>query len=168
MARALHDVNRVATLIAVDSATGLTPTPLEVDSSTGELLVKMSSDIEIGAVEIKDATTDNRVTVTASGTLRVDGSGATYDVTGTVTTGEDSVSNARYYTNHLDDFTTANITYVGQEDVDGVWRIIKIDETSNFPVFTYATITNNVTLTDYATAWAARTTATYNTYNAAF
>jgi len=42
MAISRRDEQRVPTLIAVDSATGLIPTPLEVDSSSGELLVKPS------------------------------------------------------------------------------------------------------------------------------
>lgn len=75
---------------------------------------------------------------------------------------------SKYATNHLDDYTTTNVTYIGQEDKDGAWKIIKIDETGNFPVFTFASVSNNPTLTTYALAWAARTTATYNVYSTAF
>lgn len=78
------------------------------------------------------------------------------------------VSDSKYVTNHLDDYTTTGVTYVGQEDASGVWKIIKIDESGNFPVFTFAGITNNAALTDYATAWAARTTATYGAYSGVF
>lgn len=75
----------------------------------------------------------------------------------------------RYSVNHMDDFTTANVTYIGKEDKTDNWVIMKMDESGNFPVFTYATITNNPSLTDYAMAWAVRaTTATYSTYGAAF
>jgi hypothetical protein len=73
-----------------------------------------------------------------------------------------------FSTNHLDDYTTTSVTYIGQEDASGVWKMIKIDETGTFPVFTYASIANNPTLTTYSTAWTARTTATYNIYSTAF
>lgn len=75
---------------------------------------------------------------------------------------------SKYATNHLDDYTTASTTYVGQEDLDGNWKLTKIDETGNFPVYTYASLANNSSLTTYALAWAARTTATYGIYSAAF
>lgn len=75
---------------------------------------------------------------------------------------------SKYATNHLDDYTTTSVTYVGQEDKDGVWKIIKIDETGNFPVFTFASITNNPTLTTYTLAWAGRVAATYGAYATAF
>jgi hypothetical protein len=74
----------------------------------------------------------------------------------------------RFKTNAIDDYTTTNVTYICKEDKDGVWYICKIDETGNFPVFTYASITNNPTLTTYTLAYAARTTATYNIYETAF
>jgi hypothetical protein len=73
-----------------------------------------------------------------------------------------------YATNHFDDYTTTSVTYIGQETSTGLWKIIKIDETGNFPVFTYASLNNNPTLTTYALAWAARVTATYNIYEIAF
>lgn len=170
MAQARRDENRVPTLIG-ESALGTTPINVYVDPTTHELYVKASisaGDIQIGAVEIKDGTTDNRATVNGFGALIVDGSGATQPISGTITTGVDSVMDGKFYTNHLDDYTTSNVTYIGQEDKTGTWRMIKIDETGNFPVFTYATLVNNVTLSDYATAWAARTTATYNIYETAF
>lgn len=44
-----------------------------------------TSDIEIGAVEIKDGTTDNRTSVSAAGALKVDNSGVTQPVSGTIT-----------------------------------------------------------------------------------
>jgi len=69
MTRARRDVNRVPTLIGVAESDGETPTLLEVDATTGELLVKasVSSDVEIGAVEIKNSTDDTRATVGANG-----------------------------------------------------------------------------------------------------
>lgn len=127
-----------------------------------------TGDIQIGAIEIKDATTDIRAIVNGFGYLMVDGSGATQPISGTITTGVDSVIDSKFYTNHIDDYTTSNVTYFGQENKDGTWRIIKIDETGNFPVFTYATVTNNPTLTSYTLAWNGRVTATYNIYATAF
>jgi hypothetical protein len=77
-------------------------------------------------------------------------------------------TDSRFKTNAIDDYTTTNVTYICKEDSSGVWYICKIDETGNFPVFTYASITNNPTLTTYTLAYAARTTATYNIYETAF
>lgn len=54
--------------------------PLPVDAS----ISLSSSDIEIGAVEIKNATTDDRATVSAAGALKVDNSAVTQPVSGTV------------------------------------------------------------------------------------
>jgi len=65
MAQAARDQNRVPTLIGVDEATGLVPTAVEV-STGGEMLVKLSSDLEIGAVEIKNAASDVRALVVAA------------------------------------------------------------------------------------------------------
>jgi uncharacterized protein (DUF302 family) len=70
-----------------------------------------------------------------------------------------------YKTQALDDYTTTNVTYVCKMKADGTWLFTKIDETGNFPTFTYANVSNNATLTDYATAYAARTTATYGLLN---
>ncbi len=47
--------------------------------------VSMSSDIEIGAVELKNGTDDTRATITAGNALKVDGSAVTQPVSGTVT-----------------------------------------------------------------------------------
>ena len=47
--------------------------------------VSMSSDIEIGAVELKNGTDDTRAEVTAGNALKVDGSAVTQPVSGTVT-----------------------------------------------------------------------------------
>jgi hypothetical protein len=48
---------------------------------------------------------------------------------------------------------------------DGTWLFLKLDETGSFLTITYANISNNPALTDYATAYAARTTATYGLLN---
>jgi hypothetical protein len=54
-------------------------------SATNPLPVTISSDIQIGAVEIKNGTDDTRATVTAANALKVDGSAVTQPVSGTVT-----------------------------------------------------------------------------------
>jgi hypothetical protein len=77
-------------------------------------------------------------------------------------------TDSKWNTNHLDDYSVTNITYIGQETTAGVWKMIKIDETGNFPVFTYASVSNNALLTTYTLAWAARTTATFDVYSTAF
>lgn len=60
------------------------------------------------------------------------------------------------------------VTYVGKTDPGGTWLVMKIDTTSG-TVIRYATAMNNATVTDYATAWAARaTTLVYGTYDEAF
>jgi hypothetical protein len=74
----------------------------------------------------------------------------------------------QYNTNHIDDYTTASVTYICQEDKDGAWLIKKIDETGNYPVFTYATITNNPTVATYTDAFTSRVTLTYELFNQAF
>lgn len=66
------------------------------------------------------------------------------------------------------DPATSTVTYVGQEDKDGVYIITKIDTSSGTEI-TYATITNNPTVTSYANAWAARaSTLVFNYYSTAF
>lgn len=75
---------------------------------------------------------------------------------------------SNYEVNHVDDYTTTSVTYVGKEDRDGVWWIMKIDESGNFPVITHATVTNNASLTSYSAAWTARVTATYGVFSTAF
>jgi len=69
MAQAVHDENRVTTIIGVDSLSFTTPEKVAVDATTHEMLVKASlnQDVEIGAVEIKDATSDTRAAVGANG-----------------------------------------------------------------------------------------------------
>lgn len=152
MAQSKRDENRITTLIGVSELDTTTPTLVAVDPTTNRLLVDASidtSDIEIGAVEIKNSTDDTRATVNANG-LAISSLSLNFGV------------------NHLDDYTTTSVTYVGKEDKDGVWWIIKIDETGNFPVFTHATVTNNPTLTSYTLAWTSRVTATYNVFATAF
>lgn len=91
------------------------------------------------------------------------------------TTGNTSVGNIdlntefmKFQANDVDDYTTTNVTYVGLETKAGTWMIKKLDETGNFLTINYASVTNNALLTDYTTAWAARTTATYADFSSAF
>ena len=56
--------------------------PVAISSATVTL---DASDVEIGAVELKNATTDDRATISAAGALKVDGSAAVQPVSGTVT-----------------------------------------------------------------------------------
>jgi exopolysaccharide biosynthesis protein len=74
---------------------------------------------------------------------------------------------SQYSTNAIDE-ASATVTYIGKEDKDGNWYVLKID-TSSGTVFTYATITNNPTqTTGYADAWADRATLTYDIFSVAF
>lgn len=101
--------------------------------------VSMSSDIEIGAVELKNGTDDTRATVTAGNALKVDGSGVTQPVSGSVTAiaqpgvdiGDVTVNN-----------TTANPVSV-QPPLSGYLNV-SIDQTGNnnaVDVLTMPTIT---------------------------
>jgi len=70
MTQAKRDTNRVTTLIGVDKDDAITPRNVAVDAATGEMLVQTTitaGDIQIGAVEIKDATTDTRAVVGSLG-----------------------------------------------------------------------------------------------------
>lgn len=71
-----------------------------------------------------------------------------------------------YGTNNIDE-ASATVTYIGKEDADGAWYIMKID-TSSGTAFTYATVSNNPTLTSYTLAWAGRAAATYAAYSSSF
>src|SRR4030043_133072 len=56
MGKAARDVNRVPTLIGVSSADGKTPVLLEVDSDTGQLLVKadLTSELQVIQTIVRD------------------------------------------------------------------------------------------------------------------
>lgn len=68
--------------------------------------VSMSSDIEIGAVELKNGTDDTRATVTAGNALKVDGSGVTQPVSGTVTANLGTLNGAATAANQQTDALT--------------------------------------------------------------
>lgn len=75
---------------------------------------------------------------------------------------------ARFATNNIDE-ADASTTYIGKEAAGGMWLIQKIAVSGNVTTYTFATQTNNPSVTDYATAWAARaTTLVFGTYSEAF
>ena len=84
-------------LIGVSEAT---PLPV-VGEVTGNLTLE-ASDIQIGAVEIKNATTDDRLVISAAGAAKVDGSGVTQPIsaaslplpTGAATAANQTTANA--------------------------------------------------------------------------
>jgi len=72
---------------------------------------------------------------------------------------------SEYITQALDDYTTTSVTYICKMKADGAWLFTKIDETGNFPTFTFANVSNNATMTTYLLAYASRTTLTYENIN---
>ena len=68
---------------------------------------------------------------------------------------------AEYTVNDIDNYTNANITYIGMEDKDGRWIVVKIDSSTGI-VVRYASQKNNPSITDYTTAWNNRTTLNYD------
>ena len=72
--------------------------------------VSMSSDIEIGAVELKNGTDDTRATITAGNALKVDGSAVTQPVSGTVTATPTGTQNVDVTANTIGLATSANQT----------------------------------------------------------
>ena len=71
-----------------------------------------------------------------------------------------------YSTNNIDE-ASSTITYIGKEDRDGNWIVMKIDTSSGTSI-SYATKINNSSYADYSSAWAARTSLTYENYSQAF
>jgi hypothetical protein len=74
---------------------------------------------------------------------------------------------SRFGTNAIDE-ADASTTYIGKEDVDGVWLIQKISVSGTVTTYTFATITNNSGVTSYSSAWTDRASLTYGTYAEAF
>jgi hypothetical protein len=98
-----------------------------VEDGSGDVAVRTAivvEDIEIGSVEIKNATTDDRVTVIkpgAEGALIVE---------------------KIHFAERVDDYTTSNVTYIGKAATGSltsaaVWQIRKIDVTTGM-VLTWA------------------------------
>jgi len=98
-----------------------------VEDGSGDVAVRTAitvEDIQIGAVEIKNATTDDRTTVIKPGT-----EGAL-------------IIEKIHYAERVDDYTTSNVTYVGKAATGSltsaaVWQIRKIDVTTGM-ILTWA------------------------------
>lgn len=69
----------------------------------------------------------------------------------------ESLSSA-YVTNDLDD--ASPITYIGKSN-GASWEVQKVTETGSDLSIRYATISNNLTITNYSDAWDNRLTLTY-------
>ena len=65
-----------------------------------------------------------------------------------------------YVTNDVDDYSEDNVLYVGKENIEGKWIIMKIDMNSGI-VIRGASEVNNPTVTSYADAWSNRLTLNY-------
>jgi hypothetical protein len=74
-------------------------------------------------------------------------------------------TDSTYQTNHVDDTTTTDVTYIGKEDSGGNWLFKKIDQSGAVVVITCANQTNNPTVTSYDDAYANRVTLTYSKYS---
>lgn len=113
---AKRDENRVPVGLAVTNDANLDIKMLRVDPTTGELLTKMSSDSEIGAVEGKDGTTDNRWVINAANTARTSADNVLLtqpiDETGAIIKGGGASLNAEYMS--PTDFT---VTYTSASTV---------------------------------------------------
>jgi len=79
---------------------------------------------------------------------------------------QSTVSEERWGLNNTS--KAGNITYTGQEDVNGNWIIRKITKTGSNIAMSYATVINNPTVITYTDAWDDRTTMTYDLYKVAF
>lgn len=67
-----------------------------------------------------------------------------------------------YGQNDIDDSTSTE--YYGKSRQDGAWCILKVESTG----VTYATVTNNPSVTDYTTAWTGRAALVYGRLDQAF
>ena len=73
---------------------------------------------------------------------------------------------SKFGTNDVDQ-ASDTLTYVGQEDPEGIWAIKKIDTTSGTEI-RYATNINNDSYTSYTSAWTDHTSLVYGTFSQAF
>jgi hypothetical protein len=71
----------------------------------------------------------------------------------------------RWWSNDIEEVGT--LTYIGKEDSQAEWYIQKIDSASGTTI-RYASIKNNVSITNYSDAWSNRNLLTYGTYSQAF
>lgn len=70
----------------------------------------------------------------------------------------------RFSVNDIEE--SGDVTYIGKEDKQGNWYVIKIDESSDI-VINHATEDNNDETT-YTTAWTNRASLTYEDFSSAF
>ena len=153
---------QTAILADIETNTGLTATEVTLEALR----------VLIAALDAKVTACNTGAVVVSSGTLTgitnpvaVTGTfwQATQPVSGTV-----AVSNhpAKFEVNEIED-ASATLQYIGAENAAGDWWIRSLDTTSGF-VFGHATELNNVTYTDYSTAWTNRAGLTYGDYSEAF
>jgi len=66
--------------------------------------------------------------------------------------------------NDVDTVNNGQFTYLGEETIDGRWRVTRVQKVGRFNVMNYATIRNNPdhVESDYPTAWAAHADLEYN------
>lgn len=66
--------------------------------------------------------------------------------------------------NDVDTLNNGATTYLGEETIDGRWRVTRVEKVGRFNIMKYATIKNNPTHveSDYPTAWAAHAYLEYN------
>lgn len=55
----------------------------------------------------------------------------------------------------------SNVNYLGEETIDGSWRVTQITKTGDFNVMRYATPKNNATVKSYGSAWASHESMVY-------
>lgn len=109
-----------------------------------------AGDIQIGAVELKDATTDTRAKIKNDG---VDNA--------LVTTSNYQDVLSKYRISDTDDDASPN--YYGFLDKDGAWYILKETIVSGANTYRYAKGTSN-----YATNWTNRASLSYDYFDVVF
>ncbi|MCK5608186.1 hypothetical protein KAR91_40265 [Candidatus Pacearchaeota archaeon] len=105
-----------------------TDNPLPVDVQDGIVISGLAVDIELGAVEIKDAATDNRATVTAGGDLQVTLDSEVVDISGsTVDTGATIHAAIADATNPSGAVETKTYLMGYEPITDDWWRLMAVD-----------------------------------------
>lgn len=64
----------------------------------------------------------------------------------------------------VNDISDGATSYFGKTTSDGQWQIVKVTDTS----VSYATVSNNGTVTSYTDAWTAKNTLNYGRFDEAF
>ena len=106
-----------------------------------------AGDIQIGAVEIKDDITNNRLLVNTDGSIEVN------------VVNDDSNVFANYNVNDVESGLTT--TYVGKSTNSGSWLIMKIDEVGTTTTIRWANVSNNAGTNTYNLAWTNKATMNY-------